>query len=157
MEFGRMGKIASKILADLPEAIRTKDPNKVEAIKKLDDKVDILEDAIFNYLSKIRQQSLTEDQSKIHQDLMTATVNLETLADIIETELSILIKKFINKDRTVSEATRKIFADLHKEVLHTLNLAIQSICENDQQVATEVTIAKHDYMILFLHNPLEHT
>ena len=142
MEFGRMGKIASKMLADLTEAARTKDLNKVEAIKKLDDKVDILEDAIFNYLSKIRQQSLTEDQSKIHQDLMTATVNLETLADIIETELSILIKKFINKDRTVSDATRKIFVDLHKEVLHTLNLAIQSICENDQQAATEVIIRK---------------
>ncbi len=142
MEFGRMGKIASKMLADLPDAANTKDLNKVEAVKRLDDKVDILEDAIFNYLSKIRQQSLTEDQSKIHQGLMTATVSLETLADIIETELSILIKKFINKDREVSESTREIFKDLHKEVLNTLNLAIKSICENDQQAATEVLIRK---------------
>jgi phosphate:Na+ symporter len=142
MEFGHMGEIAYKMLADLPEASRTNDLKKLEAIKKLDDKVDILETAIFNYLAKIRQQLLTEDQSKVHQDLMTVTVSLETLTDTIKTELSFLIKKFISKERVISKTTISIFNELHSQVLETLDMAVKSICENDQQAAAEVIIRK---------------
>ena len=137
-EFGRMGEIASTMLTELPKAVLGKDRHHIDTIVKLDDKVDILEAAIFTFLSKIRQQSLTEEESKVHQDLMTATVNLETLADIIETDLSILAKFFIEKKRRISETTDQVFKELYNEVQRAVELAVQSIRDNDQQLAAEV-------------------
>ena len=137
-EFGRMGEIACNMLGELPAAILNKSKAHVEKIVKLDDKVDILESAIFKFLSKIRQLSLTEEESKVHQDLMTATVSLENLADLVETEFSGLIKRFIAKERVVSETTRQIFRELHAEVCQSVELAVQSIQNNDQHAALAV-------------------
>ena len=137
-EFGRMGKIAATMLSGLPQAISGRDNAQVDRIVRLDDKVDILEAAIFKFLGKIRQQSLTEQESQAHADLMTATVSLETLADMIETDLSGLAKKFINKERRVSDATRQVFRELYDEVHQSVILAVKSIRDNDQLAASDV-------------------
>ncbi len=139
-ELGHMGTIASTMLAELPRAIINKNQKHIDEIIKLDDKVDILEAAIFSFLSKVRQQSLTEEQSQLHQDLMTVTVNLETLADVIETELSELGKRFLVKERQVSDTTRKIFAELFTEIHKAVENAVAAVQNNDQNLANEVLI-----------------
>lgn len=137
-EFGRMGKIASEMFGELPDAMLNKSKEQVDKIIELDDKVDILETEIFRFLGKIRQRPLTEEESKVHQDLMTATVSLENLADLVETELSGLAKKFIVKERKVSETTKLVFKELYDEVYQSVDLAVQSIHYNDQQAALAV-------------------
>jgi phosphate:Na+ symporter len=141
-EFGRMGQIACKMLNELPDAILEKSKDHVDKIIQLDDKVDVLEATIFKFLGKIRQQPLTEEESKTHQDLMTATVSLENLADLVETELSSLAKKFIQKERQVSETTRQVFKELYEEVAQSVELAVQSIQHNDQIAAMKVVNKK---------------
>jgi len=141
-ELGRMGQIASTMMTGLLKATRQKDEKQINAIIRLDEKVDILEAEIFKFLSKIRQQSLTEEESKIHQDLMTATVNLESLAGVIETDLSGLIKKFIRKERNMSETTRQMLRGLHGEVLQTIDFAVQSIQDNDWTAAVKINNKK---------------
>lgn len=137
-EFGRMGEITTNMLTELPKAILNRDQEHIDEIAKLDDKVDILEAAIFSYLGKVRQQSLTEEESKIHQDLMSATVNLETLSDVIETDLARLTKSFVSKERQVRESTSEIFHELYDTVSQTVELAIKSIRDNDQHAAADV-------------------
>ncbi|MFW2366376.1 MAG: Na/Pi cotransporter family protein [Desulforhopalus sp.] len=137
-EFGRMGKIACDMLGQLPEAVLSRSKDHVDLIVKLDDKVDILEGAIFRFLGKIRQYPLTKEESQTHQDLMTATVSLENLADLVETDLARLLKKFIQKERRVSETTRQIFRELYDEVCQSVELAVQSIQHNDQAAAAAV-------------------
>lgn len=137
-EFGRMGKITLTMLSELPHAVLEKDKQHVDTIVMLDDKVDILEAAIFRFLGKIRQQSLTAEQSKVHQDLMTATVNLETLSDVIETDLSNMAKIIIDKNQRVSRTAQKAFEELYKEVYLSVELAVKSIRDEDQQAASQV-------------------
>jgi phosphate:Na+ symporter len=119
-----------------------RDQKHIDEIIKLDDKVDILEAAIFEYLGKIRHQSLTKEESKAHQDLMAATVNLETLADIIEGELSELGKKFLDKERHASETTREIFKKLFREVHSAVEHAVGAVQYNNQNLANEVLVKK---------------
>lgn len=137
-EFGRMGRIAATMMSEMPHAVQEKDLDHVETIVMLDDKVDILEAAIFQFLSKIRQQSLTAEESKVHQDLMTATVNLETLADVIEKDLSRLAINYIVKERQESGATRRVMAKLYREIHRSVELAVKAIAENDQNAASYV-------------------
>ena len=137
-EFGRMGQIALTMLSELPHAVLEKDKQHVDTIVMLDDKVDILEAAIFGFLGKIRQQSLTAEESKVHQDLMTATVNLETLSDVIETDLSNMAKIIIDKEQRISRTTWQTFEELYKEVYRSVELAVKSIRDEDQQAASQV-------------------
>ena len=154
-EFGRMGQIACEMFGGLPDAVLNKSKEQVDKIIELDDKVDILEAAIFKFLGKIRQRPLTEEESKVHLDLMTATVSLENLADLVETELSGLVKKFIKKERQVSETTRLVFKELYDEVYQTVELAVQSIQNNDQQAALTV-INKKEHIAHLVENLVAH-
>jgi phosphate:Na+ symporter len=147
-EFGRMGRIAATMMSEMPHAVQEKDLDHVETIVMLDDKVDILEAAIFQFLSKIRQQSLTAEESKVHQDLMTATVNLETLADVIEKDLSRLAINYIVKERQESEATRRVMAKLYREIHRSVELAVKAIAENDQNAASYVIRNKETIVAL---------
>jgi len=137
-EFGRMGRITLTMLSELPHAVLEKDEQHVDTIVMLDDKVDILEAAIFGFLGKLMQQSLTAEESKVHQDLMAATVNLETLSDVVETDLSNMAKKMIHKNQRVSKTTRATFEELYIEVYRSVELAVKSIRDADQQAASQV-------------------
>lgn len=154
-EFGRMGRIACEMFGGLPDAVLNKSKEQVDKIVQLDDKVDILEAAIFKFLGKIRQRPLTKEESKVHLDLMTATVSLENLADLVETELSSLIKKFLTKERQVSETTRLVFKELYDEVYQAVELAVQSIQNNDQQAALAV-INKKENIAHLVENLVAH-
>jgi phosphate:Na+ symporter len=136
-EFGRMGQITLAMLSELPQAVLERDRQHVETIVMLDDKVDILESAIFRFLGKIRQLSLTAKESSIHQELMTATVNLEALADVIETDLALAAKHLIEKNQRVGESMREGFEELYKAVHRSVELAVKSIRDNDQQAAAQ--------------------
>jgi phosphate:Na+ symporter len=137
-EFGRMGQITLAMLSELPHAVLERDRQHVETIVMLDDKVDILESAIFRFLSKIRQLSLTAKESSVHQKLMTATINLEALADVIETDLSAVAKHLIDNNQRISKATRETFEELYKAVYRSVDLAVKSIRDDDQQAAAQV-------------------
>nr|WP_269755800.1 PhoU domain-containing protein [Desulfogranum marinum] len=139
-----MGKITCEMFGGLPDAVLNKSKEQVNRIIELDDKVDILEAAIFGFLGKIRQRLLTAEESKAHQDLMTATVSLENLADLVETELSGLLLRFIKKERQVSETTRLVFKELYQEVYQSVELAVQSIQNNDQHAALAVINKKEN-------------
>ena len=154
-EFGRMGQIACEMFGKLPDAVLNKSKEQVDKIIQLDDKVDILEAAIFKFLGKIRQRPLTEEESKVHLDLMTATVSLENLADLVETEISSLIKKFLTKERQVSETTRLVFKELYDEVYQAVELAVQSMQKNDQQAALAV-INKKENIAHLVENLVAH-
>ena len=137
-EFGRMGKITLAMLSELPHAVREYDKQHLETIVMLDDKVDILEAEIFSFLGKVRQMPLTAKESSAHQKLMTATVNLETLADVVETDLADMAKIFITKKRRVTKATQEAFEELYKAVHRSVDLAVKSIRDDDQQAAVQV-------------------
>jgi len=137
-EFGRMGRITLDMLKKLPESIRVRDFKKIDEIVKMDDKVDILEAAIFDYLGNIRNQSLTSNESHTQQELMAATIHLEHMADIIEREISLGIRTYISKERTMSNWTERIFGDLYKEIYLAVRLSVRAIEFDDQKAAHEV-------------------
>lgn len=137
-EFGRMGRITLAMLKALPDSIRTKDDEKIDHIVKMDDKVDILEAAIFKFLGSIRNQSLTSNESYALQELMAATLHLENMADIIERELSQLARKFITKKRKISIWTEKMFTELFQEIITAVRLSVRAIEFGDQIAAHDV-------------------
>jgi len=143
-EIGHMGEIINQMFADLHVATIEESINKLDDVRKLDDKVDILQERILEYLSAIRQEPLTDHQGETFQALMTATINLESLADVIETELVSILSTLIDMKTAPGEATRLLLTDLYDTVNQSLNNLIKSIRESDELAAQEVLIAKDD-------------
>jgi len=143
-ELGHMGEIINEMFSTLRSGVREKDKQKCNAVLKLDDKVDILHDAILEYLREIRQQPLTDKQSDRFQVLMSATVNLENLANIINDELVEVGKGFIDLGAEPSEATRLLIQNLADKVGHSIDQVIKAVREDDETAAEEVITLKQE-------------
>jgi phosphate:Na+ symporter len=144
LELGHMGEIMTEMFSTLRAAVREKDKQKCDAVLKLDDKVDILYDAILEYLRDLRQEPLTDKQSDDFQALMSATVNLENLANIISDELVGVGKGLIDTAVEPNEATRLLFVNLADKVAHAIDQVIQAVREEDEKAAEEVIILKDE-------------
>jgi len=143
-ELGHMGEIITDMLARLDEGFLQRDKHKLEEVTMMDDKVDILNEAILEYLSEIRQHTLTDRQSAEFQSLMSATINLESLADIIETDLSTIGKDYLNSEMQPSETTRLLLRELGDKVVLAVGTLIRAIRENDENAAAEVIALKDE-------------
>ncbi|RKZ47286.1 MAG: Na/Pi cotransporter family protein [Gammaproteobacteria bacterium] len=142
LEVGHMGGIINEMFSILRSGVQERDKQKCDSVLKLDDKVDILRDAILEYMSEIRQQPLTDKQSEHFQVLMSATVNLENLADIINDELVTVGKGFIDLGVEPSETTLLLISSLADKVGYTIEQVILAIQEEDETAAEEVIIAR---------------
>jgi phosphate:Na+ symporter len=142
LELGRVGAITLGMLQDVVPALRDRDIKRLEDIARRDDEVDILEEEILKYLGKIRRGSLTEREGFEFQGLMTATDNLESLADVIETNIVSLAHKAADIKSAPGDETRSMLRALHASVTRSVELAVQAIRDNDQRAAESVLMMK---------------
>ena len=76
---------------------------------------------------------------------MSVTEDLESLADVIETDLASLGREAVQADEIEpSETIRALMRQLHAQLLTTLQTAVESITENDPVKAQEVLAIKDD-------------
>jgi len=143
-EINRAGEITVAMLKQLGPAMDSRDRAQLDAIARKDDEVDILETEILKYLGRLRQGLLTEKESHVHQGLMTAMVNLESLADVIETDLVALAKRFIQHEYKSSEKTGVMISGLYEAVCRAVALAVQAVGKNDQRAAESVLLMKSE-------------
>ncbi|RKZ67747.1 MAG: Na/Pi cotransporter family protein, partial [Gammaproteobacteria bacterium] len=143
-ELGHMGEIINEMFSTLRSGIREKNAHKYDTVLKLDNKVDILHDAILEYLRDIRQHSLTDKQSDRFQTLMSATVNLENLANIINDELVAVSKDFSELNMEPSEATLILVQNLADKIAYAIDQVIQAVRDDDETAAEEVITLKEE-------------
>ena len=142
LEIGRMGGIAVGMLREVGPALQTGDQTRLEEIVREDDKIDILEVEIFRYLGRIREGMLTEHESAQFQGLMTATDNIENLADIVETDILALARKATNISVRSGEETRQMFIELYTTIADSVELSVTAVRDNDQHAAESVLMLK---------------
>lgn len=146
MELGRMGGIIASMLRDIQPAVMNQDRQQIKEIISMDVKVNILESLIFQFLSKIRKEKLTEKESHDHQALMSTVVNLKNISDVIKDDMAEIALSFIenNHPAQTSEVTRELFRNFYHDVCESVEAAIKAITENDQQAAERVIMKKED-------------
>ena len=144
LEIGHMGERVKVMLRDIIMAVTSADGVMLRNIARIDDEVDILHGHIVTYLGRISQKELTETQTRTLVNLMSATNELESIGDIIETDMVYLGYQGIEAQVSISEETRKVLHQLHHVVSNSTELAIDAVMENDQRAALEVIAMKAD-------------
>ncbi|MDQ6681414.1 MAG: Na/Pi cotransporter family protein [Pseudomonadota bacterium] len=93
-------------------------------LRRLDDTVDELYSAIKFYLTQISRESLSESESRRWTDIVSFTINMEQIGDIIERVLQDIEDKKVKKSRSFSDAGMAEICHLHERLLANLRLSM---------------------------------
>lgn len=91
---------------------------------KLDDTVDELYSAIKYYLTKISREALSENESRRWTDIISFTINMEQIGDIIERVLFDVEDKKIKRGHNFSEAGMAEICEMHARLVDNLRLGM---------------------------------
>ena len=112
------------MLRGMLEVIRKDDLALAEALRKMDDTVDELYSTIKYYLTKISREALDEQESRRWTDIISFTINMEQIGDIIERVLLDIEDKKIKPRRQFSEAGMAEIVELHQRLTDNLRLGM---------------------------------
>jgi len=104
--------------------IRHNDLDLAERLRAKDDTVDELYTAIKFYLTQISREALSEREGRRWTDIVSFTINMEQIGDIIERVLQDVEDKKIRKNRSFSDAGMAEICQLHERLLSNLRLGM---------------------------------
>lgn len=142
LELARLGNISMEMLRDIAPAFQERDLPSVREIAKRYNEVEILEAEILRYLTLLRQNTLSEEDSREFQAIMMAVDNFESLTGIIESNLVSLAEKVVALDSKTSEKTRAMMVEVYSSVLKSVEQTVQAIKEKDELAAESVLMLK---------------
>jgi phosphate:Na+ symporter len=116
--------VVETMMVGMLAVIKNNDLKLAEELRRLDDDVDELYSAIKYYLTKISREALGEDESRRWTDIISFTINMEQIGDIIERILIDVEDKKIKKGRSFSEAGMAEICELHARLIDNLRLGM---------------------------------
>jgi len=116
--------IVETMLRGMLTVIRADDVALGQKLRKMDDTVDELYSAIKYYLTKISREALSEREGQRWADIVSFTINMEQIGDIIERVLLDVEEKKIRRGLRFSEAGMAEVCHLHERLLSNLRLGM---------------------------------
>lgn len=116
--------VVETMLVGMLRVIKDNDLRYAEELRKLDDTVDQLYSAIKYYLTKISREALGDEESRRWTDIISFTINMEQIGDIIERVLLDIEDKKIKKSRSFSDAGMAEICELHARLIDNLRLGM---------------------------------
>jgi phosphate:Na+ symporter len=116
--------VVETMLRGMLPVLRHNDLQLSEQLRRLDDTVDSLYTAIKFYLTQISGDALTERESRRWTEIVSFTINMEQIADIIERVLQDIEDKKIRKNRRLSDAGMAEICHLHERLVSNLRLGM---------------------------------
>jgi phosphate:Na+ symporter len=123
--------VVETMLRGLLPVIRDNDLALAERLREMDDRVDELYSAIKAYLTKISREALRERESRRWTDIISFTINMEQIGDIVERIIIDVEDRLIRQDRRFSEAGMAEIAQLHAHLLDNLRLGMSVFLEGN--------------------------
>jgi phosphate:Na+ symporter len=116
--------VVETMLRGAMDVIRRNDLQLAEQLRQMDDTVDDLYSAIKFYLTQISREALSEREGRRWTDIVSFTINMEQIGDIVERVLQDVEDKKIAKGRSFSEAGMAEISHLHERLLANLRLGM---------------------------------
>lgn len=116
--------VVETMLLGVHDVIQKNDLQLAERLRKMDDEVDELYSSIKYYLTKISREGMGEEESRRWTDIISFTINMEQVGDIIERVLIDIEEKKIKKGRKFSEAGMAEITELHGRLIDNLRLGM---------------------------------
>ena len=152
----RIGDYVEQMLLALGRLMQDGHRASAEEIRRLDDVVDSLYKQVKFYLTQVSRTPMVERDSRKWTDIISVTINLEQVGDIIEKAANDVVTKNIERSRSFSDAGRAELADLHARLLANLRLAMNVFMNNDVGDAEKLLAEKVKFRELEMENYDKH-
>ena len=134
----RMGDTVEAMLRDVMNAIMNNDRKLASDVARMDNIVDKLNEAIKLYITKLTRDSLDEREGRRAMEIVSFTINLEHVGDIIDKNLSELAVKKIKRRYQFSREGAAELTAFHKRVCESLQAAFGIFMTGDVAAARKL-------------------
>ncbi|MEJ7929217.1 Na/Pi cotransporter family protein [Ramlibacter sp. AN1015] len=116
--------VVETMMRGMLRVIETNDLRLAGELRRMDDTVDELYSAIKYYLTKISREALGESESRRWTDIISFTINMEQIGDIIERILIDVEDRKVKHGRSFSDAGVAEIRELHARLVDNLRLGM---------------------------------
>jgi phosphate:Na+ symporter len=138
----RMGDLVETMLRQAMTALLTNDRKLVAEISNMDDAVDSLNEAVKLYVTRMTRDSLDDRDGYRAMEIVSFSINLEHVGDIIDKNLMDLASKKIRRGISFSKEGEADLVEFHQQVLDSLMLSVGIFMSGDINVARQLIAAK---------------
>jgi len=140
----RMGDTVEAMLREVMMALMNNDRALVADVSRTDNVVDQLNEAIKLYITKLTRDSLDEREGRRAMEIVSFTINLEHIGDIIDKNLSELAAKKIKRRYQFSAEGAAELTAFHKRVCESLQAAFGIFMTGDVAAARKLLREKSE-------------
>ena len=137
-EILHMSEIIREMYAGVWQAMKANDERLAERTADRDDDVDLLDEAIKKYLTRLVKQEQDQDDADEQMRQLRYVSELETIGDIIDKNICQLVIKKIRLGVDFSEEGEKELDDFYNRVAENLTIAETAFTTRDQQLAQQL-------------------
>jgi phosphate:Na+ symporter len=137
-----IGDIVETMLRQTMTALMTDDRQQVAEISRMDDAVDKLDEAVKLYLTKLTRESLGERDGRRAMEIISFSINLEHVGDIIDKNLMEAAAKKIKRKIVFSKEGAAELQGFHQSVCDNLKLAFSVFMSGDLVIARQLITEK---------------
>ena len=130
--------VVETMLRGVVDVIRTNDTRLAAELRAMDDTVDDLYSAIKFYLTQISREALSDRESRRWTDIVSFTINMEQIGDIVERVIQDVEDKKIRKSLSFSDAGMAEICHLHERLLSNLRLGMSVFLDGHVQDAKKL-------------------
>lgn len=150
--------VVETMLLGLLEVIKNNDRKLAQRLQKMADTANLLYTDIKHYLAQISREALSEKEGHRWSDIISFTLNMEQIADIIGRVLLDVEDKKIKSGREFSPAGTTEITDLHGHLVNNLRLGMSVFLNGNQRDAQKLLEEKvrfHDLEHAYAASHLE--
>lgn len=138
----RMGDAVERMLVRTMDILRYDDERLLASVERDEDMLDALHRAIKFYLTELGREPMSPKDTRRAQEIISFTINLEQIGDIVDKKLMELAAKKIKQRLRFSEEGFLEIVSLHKRVMDNLKLAFAVFMSDDVEMARQLVAEK---------------
>ena len=143
-----MAGIVRGMLADIAVTFSRNDIKVIDDIAQRDHQVDAMNLQITDYLISVTRRYLVHKQSEENVHLLYVTGELEHIGDLLERNMTPLLRKKADADISFSEEGRREILEYHQRVLASFDQAIEAFVKRNADQAQQVVAVKPELVAL---------
>ncbi|NNL65649.1 MAG: Na/Pi cotransporter family protein [Myxococcales bacterium] len=141
-EICHLGTLVIEMFVAVLPAMTKGTARDLDRIQAMDEPVDRLYDRIVEYLGRISQTELTQAQTNALLSLMAVTNAVESIGDLVETDLVSRGRQRVASNTRISAATQAVIEEFHREVEDALRGSLDALAREDGAAARAVARRK---------------
>jgi len=152
----RQSDVVETMLRGALVVIQNNDLALAKSLQAMDDTVDEMYSDIKYYLAKISRESLSEKEGQRWADIISFTINMEQIGDLIEHVLIEVENKKIKLARSFSDEGVAEITELHERLVNNLRLGMSVFLDGNLQDAKQLLEEKTRFRDLELKYAANH-